>query len=203
MVKVLSKAGDSLADTYDVEGSIAGIEQLETRDLGIVHEMGATVFAERFGGRVRRATTGNILQSTTWDLFITDMPATPSRIFGVSIVTTQAGRVSNAAVMAHDSINLREIPLVIWDSGEPNITARFQENGAAAANINFLVSSLNLENLPSMLIGAGQRNTIDQIAFRGLTTAFGAGNVAITCLVYVAAADLGGVSSRGLPIPSW
>ena len=45
MVKILSQAGISLADLYNVEGSIAGIEQLDTRELPIVHEMSGTIFS--------------------------------------------------------------------------------------------------------------------------------------------------------------
>lgn len=188
---------------YDVEGSIAGIDSLETRELPIVHEMGSTIFSERYSASIRRQTSGAIAQSTTWDVFLIDLPAIPYRIQNVTFVSNVAGRISNASLMARNTVNDRETPLKIWDSNEENVTARFREDGGAAANINFLVSSIKLEWFPLTVPGSGQPVSFDELAFRGETTAFGAGTVFCTALVYITFAQIGGISSRGLPLPGW
>jgi len=204
VVKILSQAGNSLADTYDVEGSIAGIDQLETRELPIVHEMGATVFSERLSGAIRRATSGAILQNTNFDIILTDLPATPSRVLGVTVVTDVAGRVSTAAILIRDAGAGREMPIFVWDSGEQFMVCRMVENNAAVGTLELLVTSLNLPGFPpSMIIGTDQPQEVDQIAFRGRSTGFGAGTVTITALIYLAFSEVGGISSRGLPIPGW
>ena len=202
MVKILSQAGISLADIYDVKGSIAGIEQLETRELPIVHEVGATVFSERFSTTVRRRASGNLNQSTTFDLILTDLPDVPSRLLGVAILCDVPSRISFAAVLVRDPIGGREMPVWVYDA--PNAsTVRIVDNGAAVANTEMLHGNSNLDYVPNFVGGSGQPQIVDDIALRGQTTAFGAGTVFITGLYYIAFGQVGGISSRGLPIPSW
>ena len=204
MVKILSQAGISLADVYDVEGSIAGIEQLRSEEVQLVHEMGATIFSERVSGAIRRATTGDINQSTTWDIVLTDLPAGVSRILGVSVFADVGSRVNDAAVSLRDPTGGREIPVFLWDSTQGVlVVARMRDDGAAAATFNVLASTLNIGAVPSMLIGEGQPQRVNEIAFRGGTNAFGAGTVEVIMLVYLALAQVGGISSRGLPVPGW
>lgn len=203
MVKILSQSGDSLADVYDVVGSVAGIDQLETRELPIVHEMGATVFSERLGGNFRRSSSGAIAQSTAWDNVLTGLGATAVRVMGVLVITDNVSRVSVVTVSLRDPLDEREIPIFTWDSNEGNIGVRIEDNGAGAANTVALQNALNIGTLPSMLFGRDQRQPISEIAFRGSTLAFGAGDVTTVALIYLAFAQIGGLSSRGLPIPSW
>ena len=203
MVKILSQSGNSLADTYDVEGSIAGIDELETHELPIVHEMGATVFSERFSGAIRRVTTGAIAQSTTWDLVLDNLPSGITRILAVAVYM-DAARVNEATVLLRDE-NGREIPIFIWDTNESRVTIRIDDNGTGVVTSNALINVAR--DVPSMLFGAGQVQRVADIAFRGTSTAFGAGTVTVTALIYVGHSAIGGVpgntNSRGLPVPSW
>lgn len=204
MVKILSQAGRSLADVYDVQGSIAGIDQLETRELPIVHEMGATVFSERFSGAIRRSSTGAIAQSTTWDLVLTNLPATPARVFGVVVFSGGVTRLSNAMVAIRDAVDGREIPIFAWDANEASLDIRLVDDGNPVNTVSFLQNALSIGTLPSMIVGAGQPQEVNDIAFRGVTTAFGAGTVTTTMLLYIGFSEIAFVpSSFGLPIPGW
>jgi len=205
VAKVQAQAGNSLADVYSVRGSIAGIEELLTRELPISHEMGGTVFSERVTGSILRATSGAIAQNVEFDVILA-APAGISRVLGVSVFTDNFGRVQNAAVLLRDNVAEREIPLWGWDTNEEALAIRMQDNGAAVGVLDQLVTSLMPPNVPSLLIGDGQLgNLINQIAFRGDSNGFGAGLVTVTALVYLAHTDVvgAGISSRGLPLPSW
>jgi len=203
MVKVLSQAGISLADTYDVEGSIAGIEQLQSQDVQLVHEMGGTIFSERLNGAIRRSQDLEALQSTTWDNVLTDLPATISRVLGCVVFTDVEARLQSVMVAIRDAASGREIPIFAWDTGEAFIGVRMSDDGSAVAPVEILQNALGIGVLPSMLIGDNQRAPVNSIAFRGQTTAFGAGDVTTTMLLYIAHTHLGGISSFGLPVPGW
>jgi len=202
--KVLSQAGISLADAYDVEGSIAGIEELNTREVQLLHEMGGTIFSERFSTTIRRAVSGDILQSANWVCSIADFPATPARVLAVLAVTDTTARLADAAISMSDPLgNSRELPFWVWD-GSNEDTMRFSENGTLQDHL-VLRPFPEYTRLPQMLSGSSvlQPQRVPNIVMRGSTTAFGAGNVEFTLLVLIAFAQLGGVSSRGLPLPSW
>lgn len=202
--KILSKSGDSLADIYDVEGSIAGIEELETHELPIVHEMGSTIFSERLGGFISRSSTGAILQTITFNIVQTSLGAIPARVLGLVVFTDNNARVSHVTVSIRDPFDNREIPIFIWDTaGGVAVIGRFDDAGTIA-NFDILQNMMS-GGLPNMLIGTGQEQPVDQLAFRGLSTTFGAGDVTISMMMYraEAQAQAGGISSRGLPIPGW
>ena len=203
MPKILSQAGNSLADIYDVKGSIAGVESLETRDLPIVHEMGATVFSERYATTFRRSVSGNIAQSTAFDLAITNLPATPTRLLGIAVVSDDGSRIARAVCVVHDPDANQDIP--IWAFNGNLITIDMIDDNAARAAFSLLRGERDATFIPTMIGGNGQSNQdmVDQIALRGDTSAFGAGTVFVRVLYYFAFAFQGGVSSRGLPIPSW
>jgi len=38
MSRIQTRAGESLADQYDTPGSVAGVEELLSRDVGLFHE---------------------------------------------------------------------------------------------------------------------------------------------------------------------
>jgi len=206
MVKILAKSGDSLADIYDVEGSIAGIETLESRELPIVHEMGGTVFSERLGATIERLTTGAIAQNIAWNLTLGTARGV-SRVLGI-YVQADAARVDQCAVSIRATITQREIPIFIWDTNNDRTSnIRIVEEGGPVGTDTALIQATPGGIMPSMIFSAGQgRNQVgDEIVFRGLASAFGAGTVVVTALIFLARATdpTAGLNSRGLPIPGW
>jgi len=197
--KILSRSGDSLADVYDVRGSIAGIDELESREIHLVHEMGHTIFSERVSGSIRRLTSGSISQSTAWNVVLTTLPIIPVRILGVVVLASDSSRLANSMVAVRDPDADREIPIHVWDTNEGALGARIVDDGAAVAELNMLQNALSIATLPSMFAVPAT-----EVAFRGISNAFGAGGVTVTALVYISfARDASGLSSRGLPIPGW
>jgi len=201
MVKILSKSGDSLADIYDVQGSIAGIDQLDTRELPIFHEMGATVFSERFSTFTRSAATGDLLQSVDFSIELTDLPTTPTRLLGVVVFTDSAARVRDCAVHLTDPGNSRDFPVWIWDATNSILTR--MNDGTGLTNFEVLTAEPGSVYVPNFTGGFLQPQGVRQIFMKGRTDAFGAGTVKIRYMAHIAFSDVGGLSSRGLPIPSW
>ena len=207
MGKILSQSGISLADMYDVEGSIAGIDHLATHEVGIVHDLGPTLFSERVSGEIVQLASGSINQSTAFDVVLTNLPPVPTRILGVMVTSNQT-RLEHATVSVRTAArspggDQREIPIFVWDATIGGLTwvIRIDTGGGAAAQIYFQPSPSIWA--PSMLFGRDQPLPVDGLALRGITTAFGAGTADMVAHVYLAFADLGGVSSYGVPVPSW
>ena len=201
--KVQAQAGGSLSDIYDVKGGQAPIDRLITGEVQLVHEMGATIQSERFSSTIRRRSAGALGQNVNWDDEISDLPAGVSRILGITVLTN-AARISVATVSLRDPGSGRERVLFAFQTGVGTsaiIGVRIQENNAAVANTSMLVPGYPPEL--SMLIGADQPQQVPDIAFRGTTTGFGAGTVTPILLIHLAFAAIGGISSRGLSIPSW
>jgi len=209
MVKVLSQSGDSLADLYDVVGSIAGIDQLITEELPIVHELGATIQSERFSLAMRNMSSGAILQSVDFDTVINDLPAGVTRVLGVFVTTNTAGRTAHVTVSLRDGDDDDELPIFSWSAGQGDLeyVARLAVDGGAVANVLLLRPLQNMPNLPSFLTSAGQptNQRVAEIAFRGTSTAFGAGTVTARAVVLIAHTHFGSphLSNRGILIPSW
>jgi len=202
MPRILGQSGVSLADTYDVAGSVVGIDTLESRGVGLVHEMGSTIFAERLSGRIAIAATGDIAQNTVFAAIISNFPSVAIRILGVMVAVDTVARVTRAAVMVRTEIaTAQELPIWIWD-GVNTLTVRMVDAGTES-NVAVLVPEPDMSQLPSMLVGDDQPEVINQIVVRGLTSGFGAGTVEIFLRVYVAFAGAGGITSRGVPIPGW
>lgn len=201
MPRVLAQAGTSLADVYDVEGSVAGVEELLSRDVQLLHEMGGTVFSERASAAIRLRTTGAIAQNTSWDLAITELPAGMSRVLSAQIISDSA-RVDHASLHIVEPIVGREVAFWAWDTNDdPEVQLRTQLDSVVSEVFLLRPSSGIL--LPNFLVGDGQPQIISDMAFRGVTTAFGAGTVTVQAMIHIAFSQVGGVSSRGLPVPSW
>lgn len=212
MPKVLSKSGDSLADLYDVEGSVAGIEDLYAREVSTIHEMGGTIFSERMGGDIRRLLSGAIGQSTNISVVDSTMPPGITRILGASVIVNTAARMTSLMLAVRDPSVGREFPFFVWTSNQAEETIRIVENGAAVANMNYLVPLVGTV-LPTFIFGGGQpaAGQVPDVVMRGTSSAFGAGTVSVFGLVYVASANPAGITddpiipliSRGLPVPGW
>lgn len=209
MVKILSQAGMSLADVYNVKGSIAGIDQLEAREVSLVHEMGGTLFSERFSTFIRTANSGAIAQSTGFVQTLTDLPSFPYKILAIRVFVDVLGRLVLASVAMKNAVNtpgnLREIPIWIWANaaGDGEIPARFSADGGAVGTVEFLQPSLANLSLPHLVAGRQQPQNVRDVVFRGFTGAFGAGTVTTTMLLLLGFSHVGGISSRGLPMPGW
>ena len=202
MVKILSQDGQSLADIYDVEGSIAGIDELETHELPIVHEMGATVLSERFTTRIFRLPTGDLLQDVSWRIELATLPETPARLLGIQVIADDATRVSRAAVLATDPTAEQDIPIWVWNASD--FEAVTMEDVGVSATFGVLVTREG-HIFPSFVGGREQQDDmVSSVTYVGRSTSFGAGNVSSTALLYVAfpRRDIN-ISSKGLPIPSW
>ncbi len=206
MTKILSRAGASLADIYDVEGSIAGIEQLETRELPIVHEMGATVLSERFTTRIFRITTGALAQNILFAVELTTLPETPARLLGVQVIATDGGRVDRCAVLATDPTLGQDFPLWVFDAGTPANEVIAMEDAGVHALFGLLVPRTGINAFPSFVGGRVQQDSmVSSVTLSGDTTGFGAGTVTVTALLLLAFPRNDGSrrAALGRPIPSW
>lgn len=203
MAKIQAQAGDSLADIYDVKGSIAGIDELMSREIFLTHEMGAAVFAERFSVTLHRMTSGAIAQSVNFDVVDDTLAEEPTRIVGACVFSDAGARVSRAALFVRDSGASRELPVWIYD-GTNMVPTRMEDNAGGVGLFDVLLAAQPQTMVPQFAGGRGQLRRVSALAFRGASTAFGAGTVIVNVLTMLAWANIvGGVSSRGLPIPSW
>lgn len=202
---VQSQVGVSLSDVYDVKGGQSPIERLFTNEVPAVHEMGKTIFSERLQGGIRRRTTGAIGQSVLIDEVLDDLARTPFRLEGLLVMTNDSARIGSLAVMIRDdaAANAREMPIWVWDGTNVDVV-RFEDAGNLQT-FELLTPVPAHSMRPLLMIGVDQPGgpNVSQIAMRGTTSAFGAGTVFATLLLRTNAADQGGISSYGLPIPSW
>jgi len=204
MPKILSQAGTSLADVYDVEGSIAGVETLLSEDVTLVHELGQTIFSERYSGTILRAVSGDLGQNDSFSAPIVGLPTVPNRIHGIMVLVDTVSRLDDVVVVVKDTTANNDFPIWVWD--ETNVdTIRFIEN-STLADQNVLRPLVNYTLVPNMLTGNvadGTGQSVRDIICRGNANGFGAGTVEVTVVVYVSFAASKGLSSKGLPIPSW
>jgi hypothetical protein len=209
MPKVLGKAGTSLADIYDVEGSVAGVENLSSDDVHLTHEMGSVIFSERFSTGIARLFF-DVGQNVTLGGSLPDLPGAPFRLFGFQVVTDDSSRIDRLvcsySVLDAAGDATQEIPFWVWDE-EAGTTIRLIDGGAATANLT-LLAPIAANSMGPAMVGGSDQSTVNGITLRGVTAGFGAGIVEITALAYIGFAEQGsgaaaGLSSRGLPIPSW
>ena len=206
MVQIRSQTGMSLADVYDVEGSIAGVEQLESRDVNLTHDMAGTVWSERLAGRILVASTGAVVQNTDFSANMAQdvLPQATARIFSVLVSVDTTARLLRCAVVLREMFLAQEIPIWVWD-GSNESTMELSVGGATATLIS-LDPNPAYTRLPSLQLGGNVSSTHDwRIFLRGTTSGFGAGDVDTTMHVHFGFPDSrgSGLSSRGLPIPSW
>jgi len=206
MSKILSRAGASLADIYDVEGSIAGIEQLETRELPIVHEMGATILSERFTTRVFRITSGALAQNLSYAVELTTLPETPARLLGVQVIVNSVARTTRVAVLATDPTLGQDFPIWVWNAGAGDTGVVTMEDASVHSNQSILIPWLGINVYPAFVGGRQQQDSmVSSVTLSGLTSGFGAGTVTATALLLLAFPRNDGARRPplGVPIPSW
>lgn len=203
MSKIQAKSGDSLADVYDVVGSIAGVEELLSKDVNLVHEMGRTIFSERLSGTIFRLVTADLAQNVGWDIPLTPAPNVPARLLNIQVLADVAGRVTDAQVSLTGAQGSNDIdmPFFIWDTNDLERSIRFVRVQTVFNMIALIPAAV--PQVPSLLIGAEQPNNVGAISFRGTTSGFGAGTVTLEAIVYLGFPIQRGVSSRGLPLPGW
>ena len=191
---------------YDVEGSIVGVEELVPKEVHLSHEMGGTIFSERLVGTIIEGGTGAVAQDTTFIGSSATIAAVPMvRLLGIQVITSVTSRILNCACSVRGEVGGVDLslPVWVWDGTNEDIVRCNIASG--------IVDTITLRPqpeytlLPNLLIGPTQAITINRIHMRGTTSSFGAGTVTITLRVYVAFPELeaSGVSSAGLPIPSW
>lgn len=204
MGKIQSRVGSSLSGTYDVRGGIQGLEDLRTQEVAVVHEMGRTIQSERFSSVIRRRTTGALGASIVFGETITNLPAGVTRILGVSVFADVVARSDIVSVLLRDPVVEREFPIFAWDDGTDIFKPiQIQDDGGAVGVQRLLVQTEPYPMPRTLLVGSDQPQSVPDIAFRGITLAFGAGTVTHTLIIHLAFAAIGGLSSRGLPVPSW
>lgn len=205
MAKIQARVGSTLADTYDARGGIAGLEDLRTPEVALVHEMGGTIQSERFSSFIRRGTTGDLGQSLGWEVLFENLPAGVTRLLGVTVFADVSARTERASVLLRDPLagGGREIPIWIWDQATGIFRVVRMDIEGSVASVPVLSPVEPNPYIPTLLVHNDQPQSVGEIAFRGQTTAFGAGTVEHVILLHIAFAAIGGLSSRGLPIPSW
>jgi len=202
MSRILTKSGASLADVYDVEGSVAGIEELNSESVFLTHEMGATILSERLVSETTIFQTGDLLQTVDFEVF-EPQPLVHSKIVALTVMTNQASRIGTICVGFTDSVvGLNTNPIYSFETGKGSdftrvIRTRVDGN---LVDIGELVPS-NPAIVPVFQCGAAV--DVQRLAAIGKTLTFGAGTIQLTIMVTRVFPRLGGVSSRGLPVPSW
>lgn len=205
-VKILSQSGAGLADIYDVEGSVAGIEQLESKEVTLVHEMGAEIFSERLRTFMAVLDSTAILQSVAFNITLPQVTTAINRVLGITVMMDVAGRIDFCSLAIQDVITEEEMPIWSWDLAI-DLERQVRWSNAGAAVLTFIQAvPITPAMLPYLLTETGEARRNPAFIFRGISSAFGAGNARARCLITQARAGpatTGPPSSRGLPCPSW
>jgi len=204
MSRALGQGGISLADTYDVDGSIVQVDELDAEEgVHLSHEMSTTIWSERAGQVFTQISNGDVLQTVVWDVFSAIGPNVIQRILNIQVIS-EADRIDHCGISLQDPDSEREMPLFVWDSGtDPAVPFRWSRDGGAASQFLLLQPAYNYS--PEMMFRHGANKLTPRLVFRGLSTTFGAGNVEAFALIHLARAEPTDRvnSSFGLPVPGW
>lgn len=208
MTEILSQAGFSLADMYDVVGSIAGIDELLSKEVSLVHDMQAQIFSERFRFQMFQVRSDPTGQNTNIDLnidLIGGLGDSIGRILGVVVVCNLATQMATASVAAHrpalGPAIFRDFPFWIW--GGDTFPTRLGLDGTIVQR-DVLIGAPGQNMLPSFAGGTKQGPfPFTDIRCRGRTSGFGAGTETVWFLVYVGFTQTDGVSNYGARVPGW
>jgi len=199
--KILGQSGTSLADAYDVQGSIVGVSELDADSVKTVHEMGGVMFSERLSATVNNLSITPTAQNTDFERTQVLGPQ-PSRLIGMVVTADEAGRILQAAVSI-STIGAAVSDCPIWNWVENGIEEAIRLEISGTVFDQILMVPVGPPNLPVLVVGTDSEDPAPTITVRGTTSAFGAGNAALTVTLYFAFPRAEGLSSRGLPIPSW
>jgi len=206
--KILSQAGTSLADVYDVEGSVVGLENLDVSDIKGVHDLGPQIHSERLLVFSLLADSTAINQSTAFDIELGAFPDSINRVLSVFVLADVTGGFSFCSVAIRDSGSLVDHIIWAWDSVDDLESQVRWAEPAVGTHIALRPTALVAGGLPTIIARTGASRTMPSLFFRGQTLAFGAGTVRARAQIQVARPDRGAPapgapSSHGLPIPSW
>jgi len=210
--KILGQAGISLADTYDVEGSAVDVENLETKDVNLVDEMGSRTFSERLLSFVVNMPTGAIAASTA---FSATLPSAalglpdfgPNRILGVTVLNMgDAADITRVCLSLEEVSTGFEYPIWEWDDATGVEVSALWDIGSGEANVQILIPISY--RLPELAIRTGNARQMPNLRMRGSTSAGVGVTVVIRALwhlarPYTSDPSPGEVQSHGLPLPGW
>lgn len=202
--KVQTKSGSSLADTYDVVGSIAGIDALDLDEIKGVHELGSTIMSERLQQFQFEVAPAAVAQSLSWDTELASFQFAPTRILQLAVFANQAARITNISVMIHDNLTNVEVPIFTWNSGVHNEYIVRADAGGGVSTLTYFEPALVMT--PTMMLR--NERAMPSIFFRGTTSGFGAGSVVPRLVILIARPGprievAGTPRSHGLPLPGW
>jgi len=205
--KVQGQAGISLADVYDVVGSIAGVEEIDVRSIKGVHDLGPQIHSERLNAFQLIADTGNVNQSTAWNVELGGFPDSINRLLSISVLTDTVARADFASIAIVDPDS--GIDHIIWAWDSANDVESSVRWASPTVGTNFLlVSTRQILGVPTLIARTGAAWRMPTLNFRGSSAAFGAGTVRLRALMQIIRPDPGNPapghpSSFGLPIPGW
>ena len=207
MGKILSQSGIALADQYQIEGSIVGVESLQTDDVSLVHEMGAAMMSERMKQIQVLMEPTAPTQNTNFSLSSGGVADCPNRVLhaAVYIPAANAGDITSCVLSIEDGRTGIQSVFFEFNDAQDDEGAIRWDDGTGSAD---MLTLRGRHTLPSLMIRPNIGTAMPVIRFQGSTSGFGAGTVAIQALIHlVRPAQLvpqpGQASSHGLPLPSW
>lgn len=208
MAIIQTKAGESLADQYQVAGSSVEITELRDKEgINLSHDMGAVLLSERMELQNRQISAEAVAQGVNFEETFTapGLADAPSRLIAIRMIANETARILRATLMLQDPQSGREVPLFAWDSAaDAEVVVLWSDNGAARAGDFLLAPVIAVTILPVLLVRMGALHTMPNLILTGRTEAFGAGTVTLRCLMTIAAPIAGPTGATvGLPIPSW
>jgi len=207
--KILSQAGVSLADIYDVEGSIVGLEELDVTDIKGVHELGGTIHSERLVVFHLIADSTAISQSSNWEVSLGGFPDSINRVLSIFVIADGSAEVQNCSIAIRDPLSGIDHIIWAWDVlDDIEKRVRWDDGGGTGADTALVPLGTAFGGAPNIIARTGAQASMPTLVFHGATQAFGAGDVTTKALISVCRPDHGNPapgepSSHGLPIPGW
>jgi len=210
-VYILGRPGFSLADVYEIEGSSVGVDDLQTKEVHLVHELGGQIVGERLRTFLHHFESADNLQSVAFDVADGQLNDVPCRILGLCVTTDTIARLTGVQVSLESADNaFGEFPLFVWSTGNDTETAfRYSQPGASPSTEGYLsVTDANQMQAHPTLAARGEDDLMGNLVMRGDTAAFGAGTVKIHVMALIARCERipsapGDPKNFGLPFPSW